>query len=240
MTKKQTLFVLTLLLASIFVLAACSGGQAAATEDTQPQEDQISLIYTQAAETLQAEVALTEAARPLVTNTLVPTATAVILATNTPLPSLDTATPLPTLPPLPSPTLIPTKAPVVGGRPCLRAQMEFESPKDGKILKPGESFLKYWNFSNSGDCDWNANFNLVHVGGPNFTDSGSFSLLDISNMTEDGIPNGGMLQIVLSMQAPSTPGTYRSLWMLRDDNGQTFGIGALGNEVFWVEIKVRE
>ncbi len=100
--------------------------------------------------------------------------------------------------------------------------------------------MKEWRFANSGDCAWNENFGLIHVGEMNFSDLGSYNLLDVSNMTEDGIPNGGKLIIKLSMQAPATPGHYRSIWMLRDDNGQSFGIGDLGNEIFWVEIIVRE
>ena len=80
----------------------------------------------------------------------------------------------------------------------------------------------------------------MHVGGPNFTDSGVLALVDVSNMTEDGIPNGGKLEISVSMEAPDSVGRQRSIWMLRDDNGQLFGVGALGDEIFWVEIIVRE
>lgn len=239
MTKKYiTMSFLILIFASLF-LAACGGNTPEATEPAVSQEDQINMIYTQAAETLQAEIALTEAAQPEPTATTQSTPTPVILATNTPIPQ-EATTPFPTLPALPSPTPVPTKPATTGGRPCLRAELLFESPKDGEVYKPEASFVKNWNFANSGDCTWTENFFLVHVGGPNFTDSGLIALTDISNMTEDGIENGDKLEISVSMQAPAEPGRYKSIWMLRDDNGKPFGVGTLGDEIFWVEIVVRE
>jgi hypothetical protein len=240
--KTKQLLTLFLLITTVLVLTACGGAQDAdtTTEDPVSQEDQISQIYTQAAETLQAEIALTEAAAPTSTPTVQASPTPVTLATNTPLPALESPTPLPTLPALPSPTLIPTKAASVAGRPCLRAELLWEKPVDGTVLKPGQSFIKYWNFANAGECDWNANFSLIHVGGPNFSDNGSYNLVDISNMDDTGIPNGGKLEIQVSMEAPSSPGTYKSLWMLRSEDNQWFGVGALGDEVFWLEIVVRQ
>jgi hypothetical protein len=238
MTKKYIIMMILTLIFTSLLLAACGGNTPDTTEPEVSQEEQINMIYTQAAETLQAEIGLTEEAQPEPTATQQNTPTPVFLATSTPL--AEEATPFPTLPSLPTPTPIPTKPPATGGRPCLRAELLFESPKDGVKYEPGKSFVKHWNFANSGDCTWTQNFHLVHMGGPNFTDSGVFALVDISNMTEDGIPNGGKLEISLRMQAPSSPGRYKSIWMLRDDNGQTFGVGALGNEIFWLEIVVRE
>lgn len=239
MTKKYQIIMLVIVIASL-ALASCGGNQPEATEDPASQEDQINLIYTQAAETLQAEIALTEAAKPQASATPLSSPTPVFIATNTPLVPLESPTPFPTLPALPTPTQFPTKAPVVGGRPCLRAELMFESPDDGVKLKPGESFVKEWRFANSGECTWTENFNLILVNGPNFSDSPSYNLVDISNMTEDGIPNGGKLVIQISMQAPKNPGSYRSYWMFRSDNNEIFGIGALGDEVFWVDILVRK
>jgi hypothetical protein len=240
MTKKTIISLLLLMTISSLLLAACGGSEPEATEEPISQEDQINLIYTQAAETLQAEIALTEAAKPQPTSTTLSSPTPVFIATNTPPAPVDTATPFPTLPPLPTPTTAPTKPATVGGRPCLRAEMLFESVVDGTVMAPGQSFVKQWNFSNSGDCTWTSNFGLVHMGEYNFSDLGSYNLIDVSNMDENGIANGGKLVIKLSMQAPSTPGRYRSIWMLRDDSGNVFGMGNLGDEIFWVDIIVRE
>ncbi len=240
MTKKYTFYIFTIMVLATMLLAACGGNEPAATEDPVSQEEQINMIYTQAAETLQAEIALTEEAQPQATNTPQPSPTSVVLPTNTPVEPLESATPLPTLPALPTQTPVPTRPPTSGGRPCLRAEMLFESPQDGKVMAPGESFVKYWQFSNAGDCTWTENFALVHVGGPNFTDSGTLTLDDYTDIGAEGVPNGGMLNIEISMEAPSTPGAFRSYWMLRDENGQLFGIGALGDEVMWVDILVKD
>jgi len=237
--KKSTLTILLLLTMVSLVLAACGGNEPTPTEDPQSQADQINAIYTQAAETLQAEIALTEEAMPEPTATPQSSPTPQVIATNTPLPEDETPTAFPTLPSLPTPTQIPTQPAAVGGRPCLRAEIAFESPQDGVTKSPGESFVKQWNLSNSGSCEWTDSFKLIHVRGPNFTDSTSFNLVDVSNLEEgETIPNGGLLEIRVSMEAPSTPGTHRSVWMLADESGLLFGLGTLGDEVFWVEIVV--
>lgn len=239
--KKSTLTILLLLTILSLVLAACGGNEPEPTEDAQSQADQINAIYTQAAETLQAEIAMTEEAMPEPTNTPQSSPTPQILATNTPLPEEETPTPFPTLPSLPTPTQMPTQPPAVGGRPCLRAEIAFESPSDGMGMTPGQSFVKQWNLSNSGSCEWTDSFKLIHVRGPNFSDYTSYNLVDVSNLKEgETIENGGLLEIKVSMQAPSTLGTHRSVWMLADEAGTLFGLGTLGKEVFWVEIVVRE
>ncbi len=240
MNKKQILLI-SLLVLTTLVLTACGGTNTDPAEGNQlSQEEQINQVYTQAAETLAAEQALTEVAQPTNTETPIPSPTSLILPTNTQLPTVESATQLPTLPSLPTPTQIPTKPATTGGRPALRAQLIFEAPKDGHKYSPGESFLKRWNFANSGSTTWNENYTLIHVDGPNFADYESYNLVDVSNMTEEGITNGNKLEITLSMQAPETNGTYRSVWMLRSDNNEWFGIGDLGDEVFWVEIVVRD
>jgi len=238
MTKKYTILLLTTFVFASLLLAACGGNQPEATEDPASQEDQINMIYTQAAETLSAEIALTEVAQPTATNTMAPTPTSSQLIVTNTLSPTEESTPFPTLPSLPTSTTAPTQVPVTGGRPCLRAEITFESPFDGKVIAPGASFVRLWNFSNSGSCTWTEDFSLVHVGGPNFTDSEVLSLDDYSNIGSDGIPNGGLLEMSISMEAPTSPGTHRSYWMLRDNNGQTFGVGDLGDRVMWVEIVV--
>jgi len=183
MKKKTILSIFLLLVVSSLLLAACGGGTPEETEEPVSQENQINLIYTQAAETLQAEIALTEAAKPLPTSTSLSSPTPVFIATNTPITPAESPTPFPTLPALPSPTPFPTKAAAVAGRPCLRAELMFESFPDGSKLSPGQSFVKEWRFANAGDCTWNENFGLIHVGELNLSDLGSYNLLDVSNMT---------------------------------------------------------
>jgi hypothetical protein len=62
----------------------------------------------------------------------------------------------------------------------------------------------------------------------------------MDNFPAEGIMNGSSFRIKIRMQAPSTVGRYKSYWMLQDDNGNLFGWGMLGNNAFWVDIKVRK
>jgi hypothetical protein len=241
MKKKQLL--LTIVLTAL-LLTACGGGQETPSNTTgNGQEgDQISVIYTQAAQTLAAEIALTEAARPAATNTPMSSPTPVILATNTPLGVQASPTPFPTLPPLASPTPFPTQSSSgdIAGRPCLRAEFLFESPKDGWVLEPGQSFTKEWRFGNSGSCTWFGDFRLVLTDGTNFGDATIYNFIDISDITDIGVPNSNRLIIRMSFQAPDVPGHYTGYYMLADPTGKLFGIGDLGAERFWVDIIVRQ
>ena len=243
--KIKQILILSVVILTTLSLAACGGTPAADDAANNPvsQEDQISQINTQVAETLRAEMQATIDAQPTATFTPLASPTPQLLATNTPLPVLESPTPFPTLPALPSPTAVPTQASSntgTGGRPCYRAELLSESPRDGHEYPPGEDFIKRWNFANSGSCEWTNNFNMILVGGTNMADTASFNLVDISNMTEDGIPNGGKLEIALRLVAPLSKGRYQSIYLFRTDNNETFGIGALGDEIFWVEIVVRE
>lgn len=242
MKKKLLLFTIVL---TALLLTACGGQQNASgnTAGNNGEVDQISAAYTQAAQTIAAEIALTEAARPQATDTPMSSPTPVILATNTPIGDQASPTPFPTLPPLASPTPIPTQPSSGGttaGRPCLRAELMFESPIDGWVLAPNESFVKEWRFANSGSCTWTGDYRLVLTDGTNFSDTTIFNLIDVSDITEDGVPNGNRLIIRVSFQAPATPGHYVGYYMLAEPNGSLFGVGSLGNERFWVDIVVRE
>lgn len=240
---KKKLILITIILTAL-LLTACGGQQTDETGNTgnEAAGNQIDAIYTQAAETLSAEIALTEAAKPQPSATPMSSPTPAILATNTPLPEQASPTPFPTLPPLASPTPFPTQSSggTVAGRPCLRAELMFESPNDGTVFKPGQSFTKEWRFANSGDCTWTGEFRLVLTDGTNFGDVTIYNLIDVSDITDTGVPNGNRLIIRMSYEAPSSPGHYTGYYMLAEPDGTLFGVGALGNERFWVDIIVRD
>jgi len=240
MKNKKTSVVLFIVLGTL-LLVACSGSAGEATDESS-YEDVINQAYTQAAETNQASMALTSAAQPQPTDTqfTLSSPTPVGFITNTPL-SVPTFS-IPTLPPLPSPTFTTagSKPGWVGGRPCLRTELLFERPKDGAKFKPGESFLKLWIFSNSGGCTWTDKFSIIFVGGTNFADGTIFYFHDIFDMPDIGFPNRAKVEMLLSMEAQAVPGHYIGYWMLRDENGNLFGVGGLGDEVFWIDIYVRD
>jgi hypothetical protein len=49
---------------------------------------------------------------------------------------------------------------------------------------------------------------------------------------------GQTVDITLTLTSPTTAGTYRGYWKLKNSTGVPFGIGSAGTKSFWVEIKV--
>jgi len=236
--KNKPIFILLILAMGAVILSACGGGG-----DDVSNEDVINQAYTQAAQTSQAGIALTAAAQPTATFTPFvlnsPTPPS-LLATNT-LPPSPTVL-FPTLAPLTTPTFTSQSSPpdMIGGRPCLRAEITWENFPDGSKFFINEGFTKEWRLTNSGYCTWTEKFSAIWVGGPNLAGQGIFYFKDLDGFPSEGIPNGNTLILRIKMQAPSQRGHYKSLWKLRDDQANYFGVGGLGDEVFWVEIVVRE
>jgi hypothetical protein len=238
--KKKPINVVLFFVLGALLLSACGGGT---DNGGASNEDVINQAYTQAAETLQAGIAQTEAAQPIPTNTafVLNSPTPVFLATNTPIASSTGS--FPTLAPLSTPTFTqsgPSQPDTIGGRPCLRAELAWETWKDGSKLYTGESFVKTWRLTNSGYCTWTDKFSIAWVGEANLAGNTIYYFKDFEDFPSEGIPNGNALDIKISMQAPSQKGHYRSLWKLRNEKAEYFGVGSFGDEVFWVDIFVRE
>lgn len=49
---------------------------------------------------------------------------------------------------------------------------------------------------------------------------------------------GQTVDITLNLTSPTTAGTFRGYWKLKNSTGVPFGIGSAGTKSFWVEIKV--
>jgi hypothetical protein len=204
-TKMKKHFVLiSLILVFTLFLSACGiyGNRESQTES----------VATAIAMTVSAMNAQT----PLVTYVVItPTSTAVPLPTNTPLP---TSTPY--IAPTKTPSIAPTSTP----KPCNWASFISEVPLDGATYEPGETFTKSWRLKNIGTCTWNPNYRVVYSSGD-----------AISGADTKKLPNyvapGEMTDIVYTFKAPSTPGTYKTIFKLQDDKGVNFA-------QFWVQIKV--
>jgi hypothetical protein len=239
MMKNKPIFMLLILAIGAVFLSACDGGG-----NEVSNEDVVNQAYTQAAQTLQAGIAQTQASQPTATFTpfVLNSPTPPLLATNT-LPPSPTVL-FPTLAPLstPTPTTYTAYQPSewIGGRPCLRAEIAWENFPDGSRFFVDEGFIKEWRLTNSGYCTWTEKFSAIWVGGPNLAGQGIYYFKDLKDFPSEGIPNGSTLILRITMQAPSQRGHYKSLWKLRDDKATYFGVGGLGDEVFWVEIVVRE
>lgn len=102
---------------------------------------------------------------------------------------------------------------------------------DGTILNPGAAFNKTWRLRNIGTCTWTTSYSLVFVDGTQMGAPASVSL-------PNSVAPGNTVDVTVAMTAPSTAGTYRGNWQLKNASGGMFGIGTSANRSFWVQISV--
>lgn len=102
---------------------------------------------------------------------------------------------------------------------------------DGSILASSEAFLKIWALQNSGTCTWTQSYSIAFFGGERM---GAPSVIALATI----VPPGDIVNIVVDMIAPFSPGTYQGFWRLRNADGVLFGIGPDGDQSFWVKIVV--
>ena len=105
---------------------------------------------------------------------------------------------------------------------------------DGQLMLPGTQFIKTWRVVNSGTCSWGPGSglqNLQFVGGDPL---GAPNLVPIPN----SIPAGATGDLSINMAAPAQPGTYKSNWKLRADNGTLIGVGP-SNVALFASIRVQ-
>lgn len=203
----------TFLLLLAFSLATCN------FPNTTPKPPEgINGMYTQAAQTLQAQ-------KTLAANTLAPTITLpAIISTATPI--APTPNPAVTSPPPQPPTAIPTPDT------CNRATFLTDvTIPDGSPFAPGEKFTKTWRIQNSGTCAWTTAYNLVYTTGERMDAPAVIPLPRTVQPNET-------IDLSVELTAPQTPGKYRSEWQLRTQTGILFGVGSQANQTFWASIEV--
>ena len=199
------LFILILMLA----LPAC---RSAPPEDEEliPVPD---AILTAAAQTAAAN--LTETARPLPTDTLVPTDT----------PTSGAATPTATATTSPG-DQTPVTTPTGTGTPGDVAELlEDVTIPDGTTIAPGVAYTKTWRLKNSGTTTWTTAYSLV------FIDGAQMGGPDAIPLAENVTP-GSTDDISVNLIAPLEPGNYRGFWKMRNADGQFFDMAV------YVEINV--
>ncbi|HSO13539.1 MAG TPA: NBR1-Ig-like domain-containing protein, partial [Anaerolineales bacterium] len=102
---------------------------------------------------------------------------------------------------------------------------------DGATFAPGAAFTKTWRLKNIGTCTWTTAYTLVWTGG-DALGTPSPVKLPVS------VAPGQMLDISVKLTAPAASGNYKGLWKLSNATGTQFGIGASGQDPFWVSISV--
>ncbi|MBE0669729.1 MAG: hypothetical protein IH588_04000 [Anaerolineales bacterium] len=139
-------------------------------------------------------------------------------------------TPPPTVtgtPPTPTPTKSITPIPNA----CDRAQFIADvTVPDGTSLAPGIGFTKTWRLKNIGTCTW-TNYSLIFDSGEKMGGPDSATI-------PTSVAPGQTVDITVQLTTPTTGGTYRGYWKLKNNSGVPFGIGSGGTKSFWVEIKV--
>jgi len=220
-TGKKFFIVSSILFAGALLLLGCA--------PSVPTQDP-SVLYTQAASTISAQMTMDAVQTIIVQQTQVasvPTATETptatqVLPTNTLVPPTNTPVP-PTNTPAP-----PTPTPV----PCNRAQFVYDvTVPDGTKFNTLEYFTKTWRLKNTGSCSWNSDYDLVFVSGERMGGSAEVGLTS-------QVRPGELVDLSIILRAPERAGVYQGFWQLRDNNGVLFGLGSDGSKAFWVMIEV--
>jgi hypothetical protein len=128
----------------------------------------------------------------------------------------------PTDTPLPSPTTI-----------CDQAGFVTDvTVPDGSKADPDEHFTKTWRLRNDGACTWTSSYDLV------FSSGDAMGAPPAVQLTAGTVAPGETVDVSVELVAPSTEGTYKGFYKLRNGGGVLFGLE--GGNPFWVEIEVKQ
>jgi hypothetical protein len=134
------------------------------------------------------------------------------------------STPVPTNTIVILPTFTPSKTTRagVGGGSC---SIVYQEPQDGTSMTKGKGFDTRWTIKNTSGKDWRADSVDIRFMSGDRMHSGN----DLRDMPYD-VGSGGMLDLVVSMTAPATAGSYTSNWALVQGNTSVCN--------FYVQIRV--
>ena len=102
---------------------------------------------------------------------------------------------------------------------------------DGTRFLPGARFTKTWRLKNTGTCDWTRDYELVFDSGDRL--GGAYQI----ELGRSVLP-GKTVDITVVLVAPKDPGEYTGYWLLRNEEGEEFGLGKNHDKAFWVSILV--
>jgi hypothetical protein len=210
MMKKKAILITLVFVALPILLLGCRS-KTTATPTTNPD-----LIYTAAAQT--ADVRLTQIFQstpsatpvpPTPTNDPTQTAaaqTASAILTQTAAASLTpqgtaTNTALPTVP-----------GGISGDRSVYVSDVTIP---DGTVLAPGATFRKTWKVQNAGTTTWTTAYTFVFISGDPM---GTVTSVPLSQL----VSPGQQVEISVDMVAPTTNGTYKGFWKMKNGAGQLF------------------
>ncbi len=130
-------------------------------------------------------------------------------------------------------TPAPTSAPSPPAAGCTNraALMAHVTVPPGTTLAAGSRFIKTWRLLNTGTCVWSTDYSLAFIVGEPMGGSAAVPL---------GAPvaPGYTAELSVALVAPDAAGTYTGEWLLRDEDGQGFGVGPDADRPFDVQIVV--
>jgi len=139
---------------------------------------------------------------------------------------------LPAPPQVPTPTATVTPTPTPIPIPCDAVKFVTDvTVPDNTSFAPGTSFKKTWRLQNAGRCTWTSDYDLVFVSGNAMTNKITFAL-------PQTVKPGETLDLSVDMSAPNSTGSYKGSWMLKNSDGDYFGLGKAADQAFWVLINV--
>ena len=95
---------------------------------------------------------------------------------------------------------------------------------DGTAVQPDSTLDKRWNVENNSSCNWQENYRVRLIAGPELNAQPEQSLYPARSGSE------AVIRIVF--KAPTEPGTYRSAWQAFNPQGEPFG------DPFFIEVVV--
>ena len=209
----------------LFIVAGCLLLTACGGTPSQSSTPDPALIYTSAAQTVEAELTLTDVANPatatitpfpFVTETpAVPTA---ILGNGPVLPTLpgpqttDTSITLTVAPTL-SQKVVPT---LPQSQAADKATWISNDPLDSALANPDAKFDITWQMKNSGTTTWTTKYTIRYFSGNIIMETNQFHFRDTVKPGDTGT-------FIVDAIAPSKPGSYNTWWKMTNDLGQNFG-----------------
>ena len=114
-----------------------------------------------------------------------------------------------------------------GAQPADRAALLVDiTPGEEGILRPNLPFTKKWVLQNSGSTVWTNAYAIVFTGGRDMEGSRELIL-------NTAVSPGESLEVNLDLVAPKELGTFMGTYMLRNAQGELFGIGENASQPFY-------
>jgi hypothetical protein len=203
MKMNKSLFWVTLVVIA-GLLTACSGGQ-------QPTTDP-NMIFTQAAQTVSAQLSATAASLPTSTATPEPSATpteTVAPTATLPLPTVDAAgvgTPASGVSaPTSAVPAAPSSSDQVTNKAGDSAGYSSQMPADGSKMYPGVPFSLAFTLINTGSTTWGSGYRLKFIGGEQCSTVSSVEI-------DRAIKPGEKFEFFMAAFAPRGIGKFESYW----------------------------